>query len=364
MAAGIKVFGKEYPKPVVWAVAIGGAGVVYFVWKQKTAANAAAAAAASSGSATDPVTGLPYSEDNQVDPITGMTYLSEAQEYGSVSAADASYQSEAESSIESEGGGNADVNGLTGLYSSDSNQALSYASNAQWAQAVTAGLSDIGYNATDVGAALGVFLAGLPETTAQATIVQTALAEYGEPPTGNLQIIMATTTTTTPTAGTCSSGYTYSATQTNASGEIEASGGPGWCELKPATTVANGTCPSGYTFSSSQTGASGEIAAAGGAGWCELNPVTTTTPPPPPPPSGGVTVQNYIGVSTSALENPDYPTNLPLAVYGSGPVITAQNPAAGTQVVPNTFVNLTAGGTSIGPSNEVGSTSPTGQHGP
>jgi hypothetical protein len=64
------------------------AGGIY-MYKRSSSASTSASTTASTG--IDPVTGLPYSEDQTVDPLTGMTYLAEAQEYGSVSAAEAAY---------------------------------------------------------------------------------------------------------------------------------------------------------------------------------------------------------------------------------------------------------------------------------
>jgi hypothetical protein len=39
--------------------------------------------------------------------------------------------------------------------------------------------------------------------------------------------------------GTCPAGYTFSATQTGAIGEIPATGGPGWCELTTAAAPSS-----------------------------------------------------------------------------------------------------------------------------
>ena len=69
--------------------------------------------------------------------------------------------------------------------------ATGYATNAQWVAAATAGLEALGYAASDVNAALAAYLANLPETATQAGITQTALNEYGPPPSGSYTIIMA-----------------------------------------------------------------------------------------------------------------------------------------------------------------------------
>jgi hypothetical protein len=146
-------------------------------------------ATAATGTATgiDPVTGLPYSKDTAIDPLTGMTYLGEAQQYGSVSAAESavsSYGSSADSGIPVNPGApisQGSMNTVTGT--------TLYTSNSAWAQAATAGLADVGYNETEVATALGAYLTQTPLTTAQVTLVNTAIAEYGPPPVGDLQVI-------------------------------------------------------------------------------------------------------------------------------------------------------------------------------
>lgn len=202
---------KAMPTWQKGAIVIGGAGAAYLAYRMKQ--NSAAAAASSTASSTtgvDPVTGLPYSQDNTVDPITGETYLQEAQQYGSVQAAESAVNSAA-------GYGNGATGGYSGVgygtpsgdisYYGDTTAPTSYATNAQWAQAVEAGMTNLGYAPTDVAAALGRYLADLSVTSAQATIIQSALAEWGPPPVGQFQIVQApdtpptttgTTTTTTP----------------------------------------------------------------------------------------------------------------------------------------------------------------------
>lgn len=171
------------------AVVIGGVGVAWFAWKQHKAGSGSASA-----QSIDPVTGLPYSQDNQIDPLTGQTYLGEAQTYGSVQAAENAVagQSSIDFSNAAGGGGFGPV-GSSGqaLVPANTVQGTTYASNAAWAQAAEAGLTDIGYTSTDVAAALGRYLAGLSLTPAQATIVQAAIAEFGPPPVGSFQVIMA-----------------------------------------------------------------------------------------------------------------------------------------------------------------------------
>jgi hypothetical protein len=192
---------------------VGGAGAVvagiYWYRKQSAAATANAASASSTGSsssssAIDPVTGLPYSEDDQTDPITGMTYLAEAEEYGSVQAADEEVTS-GSAYYGDTGADEAEDVGYPTIYPETESTAEpgAYENNAQWAQAVTTGLAALGYNEETVSGALGAFLAQLPLSTSQASIVQAAEAEYGPPPVGNYSIIpQPSTSTPTPSGST------------------------------------------------------------------------------------------------------------------------------------------------------------------
>jgi hypothetical protein len=197
--ADVSVFGRKVNPWVAGAVGIGGAGVAWLAWKQHKAS-------ASSASAIDPLTGLPASQDNAIDPLTGEAYLAEAQEYGSVQAAEQAVAGESAidySGAYDTGSGLVGTSAGTSLVPSTVVQGTTYASNAAWAQAVEAGLTDIGYSSTDVAAALGRYLSNLSETPAQAGIVQAAIAEYGPPPVGSFQVILAPSTGTgTTTTGT------------------------------------------------------------------------------------------------------------------------------------------------------------------
>jgi hypothetical protein len=180
-----------------WYVVGGVAGLVLVVYLYRrsssgSSSSSAGAASSSASSGVDPLTGLPYSQDNSVDPLTGMTYLQEAQTYGSVAAAEAQ-------------GGTGSGYGLSGGYGSGgyvgtagypttnvgagSAAGQSYATNAAWAQAVTAGLAALGYDSQTVASALGLFFAQHPLSADQAQIVQAAEAEWGPPPQGTYQII-------------------------------------------------------------------------------------------------------------------------------------------------------------------------------
>jgi len=187
VASTITIAGKHVPK---WA-AFGGIGVVVvggvLYFKRKSSGSSSSA----NSSATDPVTGLPYSEDNQVDPATGLTYLAEAEQYGSVAAAEAAV-----------GAGYGGVSGVTstgysGVGYGEPTQAYqtaqggeAYATNAEWASAVIAALPQItGDSSSDVATAVANYLAGLPLTSTQANDIQVALAEFGPPPTGSFSVV-------------------------------------------------------------------------------------------------------------------------------------------------------------------------------
>ena len=202
---------KNLPKWGQIAVVGGGALVVYVAYRnyESSSTSSASASTATSGATTaatadaiDPVTGMPTSDDDVDDPMTGMTYLAEATEYGSVSAAESIFEDNG--SLDGAlGDGYSDVDGTLEEtpYSTTTGTETgsNYTSNAQWSQAAQQGLTEIGYTATDVASALGDYLNSIPMSAADVSIVQTALAEYGSPPTGTFSIVQApTTSTTTP----------------------------------------------------------------------------------------------------------------------------------------------------------------------
>lgn len=239
--ADISILGHKFSKGEAVAVGAGGLVVIYFVWKQHQASSASSAS-----SAIDPLTGLPTSQDNAVDPLTQQTYLAEAQQYGSVAAAEAAYQSQQSadySGVYGSGYGSYGAYGSTAtpLVPSNDVQSATYASNAAWAQAVEAGLTDIGYSSTDVAAALGRYLGNLSETSTQATIVQSALAEYGPPPVGSYQVILAPTTTTTTSGNTGTGTSTDTGTTTTTStGSTSGSTSGSTGSTASASTVSGG----------------------------------------------------------------------------------------------------------------------------
>jgi hypothetical protein len=116
------------------AVAAGGAGAVYLVWRARK--NAAAAAGTAAGGLTTP------------DAATGA------------------------------GTGDGSVTAGPGTVSGTTGTTAGYGTPDQWAAAAQAGLAQIGYDPQAVAAALGAYLAGQPLTSAQAAIVNAAKAEF------------------------------------------------------------------------------------------------------------------------------------------------------------------------------------------
>ncbi len=213
---------SKLSKPQLYAVVAGGVAVSGYAlyrhhastgsWSPLSSGTASSAASASSGTSptgtvTDPSTGQVYS-DTAVDPVTQMTYASEIANYGTVAAADSEYAGTYGTSSNSVSAGEYD----TGYVSATTTQGTTttsgtdqYTSNSAWSQAVQAGLEDISgstsYDGTDIGTALGAYLQGQPLTAAQNALINTAIAEYGKPPTGAppVTLVPVTTPTTTTT---------------------------------------------------------------------------------------------------------------------------------------------------------------------
>jgi hypothetical protein len=187
---------KHLSKPEIYLTIAGGAGVAGIVLVQhhsKTGSwnpfGAATATASTVPGGNDPITGLPYSDDSAVDPATNQQYLAEAEQYGSVAAAEASVGAYGQSTATGSG---IPVNPASPASSGSINTPVGtsvYTSNAAWEQAATAGLVSVGYDGPTVAAALGAYTTQTPLSPAQVTIVNTAIGEYGPAPVGNLQII-------------------------------------------------------------------------------------------------------------------------------------------------------------------------------
>lgn len=219
---------RDMPKPARYAVIAGTAGLtgylLYSHHKNTGSWNpwSPGAKTTSGGQAADinPVTGLAYSQDSVIDPITGLGYLEEAQQYGSVQAAEASVSAYG---LSTNAGSGIPVNPASPPSSGSANTTVGgnvYTSNSAWAQAATAGLTDIGYNGTDVAAALGAYLTGTPVTADQAKLINTAIAEFGPPPVGSFQVIILPNppivTPPVPSVPSVSGGHVISTSATRA----------------------------------------------------------------------------------------------------------------------------------------------------
>lgn len=334
----VKIFGHTVSTPA--AVAIGGGSLVavWFAYKQHQAS--ASAASASSPSATDPVTGLPYSQDQVTDPLTGLTYLAEAQQYGSVAAAE---QALSASSAANDTSGYAGYTGSSASSGTITTTPAGYATNAQWAQAVQAGLTGIGYTASDVSAALGLYLASLPETSAQAGIVDTALAEYGPPPVGSFTVILAAPT------GPTGSGSTGTGTSTGTGSGTGTGTGSSGTTTAP---VAVPDCAGQTTGAAHNT-----LTAAGFHPVAEAGQTDNLTCSGTNPPAGtqlaagssvtilasGVTVPVCKGMTAGQAHNALDAAGLhPVAATGqkATAICTGTSPAAGSQVNPGSNVTI------------------------
>lgn len=204
--------------------------------------NAGAASTAgtpSTQTGTNPITGMPYTSDNATDPITGMTYLAEAQQYGSVAAAEASVSAFGQSTATGSG---IPVNPASPPSSGTPNPPVGgsvYTSDSAWSQAAQAGLTSIGYDGTTVAEALGAYLTGTPVTPAQIKIINAAIAEYGQPPVGTFQIIPIPPQTPSPNTVKVPNviGMKFGAARTTLTNAgLKAHANPGWTVNKIVET--------------------------------------------------------------------------------------------------------------------------------
>jgi hypothetical protein len=173
--------GKQSKKAVA-VVAVAAAAFVVFMYVRT---RASASSSTTTAAAIDPSTGYPYgspqdvaalaasgASSDQIDPATGATYGSVADEQA----------------LAEESGSAGVISVGTGVVTGTATPA----SNAAWAQEVeqiVPPLINSPTAASDVAAAVGRFLSGLPLTTAQAQIIQVAEAELGPPPVGQFSII-------------------------------------------------------------------------------------------------------------------------------------------------------------------------------
>jgi len=189
--------GKQSKKTVT-IVAIGTVGVVAFMWFKHKSAGSASASSASTSASIDPSTGYPYgsaqdqaalaaqsgSSSDTIDPATGAVYGSQADEQA---------LAQESGSAGGIGYGSTAINGVT-----------SFTTNSEWAQqceSVVPPLINSTTAQSDVAAAIGRFLAGLPLTEEQAQIIQVCESEEGPPPVGQFSIIPEPATSP-PSSGT------------------------------------------------------------------------------------------------------------------------------------------------------------------
>lgn len=316
------------------AVAAGGVIVVYFVWKQHSAGSGVTTSTAASGSAIDPVTGLPVSQDSVTDPLTGQAYLAEAQQYGSVQAAEQALSGSTAGYGVTSSYGYGGYGAAAPLVPANVVQGADYASNSAWAQAAQSGLTDVGYSPTDISAALGAYLSNQAVTSAQASIIQAAIAEYGPPPVGSYTVHLASPP---QSSGSGSPGISVPDVEgLDAAQAIQVLSSAGFRAHAPAavkgvTHVVDGQTPKGGTKEPMGTAV-------------YLTVKTAGTPPHAAP--SGVTVPDVVGQEQSraygVLSHDGFRPQGPAPVHGKVHTVTAQHPAAGTRAPRGSVVTLTS----------------------
>jgi hypothetical protein len=238
--ADVKIFGHTMPKWAAVATAVGGAAVVVYVIRARSTA-----ASASTSTATPVDTsGTGYGYGTSGGYGYGYSYAS----------GDGSYAS---------------------AYTATS---ASYGDNAAWAQAAESGLSTIGFSPTDVATALGRYLDRQSLSTSQAAIVEAAIAEYGAPPVGTYQVILAssrtpvTTGTSAPkaapgavTTGTSASDLTVSWASVNGAAhyQVEVSGPLAGTKADPTVTATHAV----FEVATAGTNGTVRVRAGNSAGW-------------------------------------------------------------------------------------------------
>jgi len=191
MAETPAVHGKKFmglSKNEAIIVAIGGAGVVFLVFRHYRSASAAV-------SSTD------AAATQDIDPETGYAYGS-AQDVAALGTLNSS------GTATDSGGAATDSE----PYYSTVPTTQIPTTNSAWSQYVQQQLATIGYDPETVAGAIGAYLGEIALTPTQVGIVQVALAECGPPPQGEYSIIpvgtstpvTGTTTTTTGTTTTAS----------------------------------------------------------------------------------------------------------------------------------------------------------------
>jgi hypothetical protein len=322
------------------AVAGGGGavvvGYVLYARRQKAAAAmtpaavpAAAAAATATDLVTDPTTGQAYPADS-VDPATGLTYGTEIQEYGSVAAADEQGTESGDAAIEE---------GLTQTqYDQETGQAVNgsggpAATNAAWISEVETSLSQLGYSSSDIQQGLAKYFSSSPQgTSADGTnlyqMMDTAIGEYGPPPTGTYALVKGGTTAAT--------------------GQVTVPDEVGRTDLATAEASirAAGLVP--LAAGDPAKGNKGKVTAqdpAAGSKVTKGTSVTLTYKTGTAPAAGDAAVPDVTGKqldeALSDLKAAGLTNTTAKPVKGITQTVTAQAPAAGTKVAKGSHVDLT-----------------------
>lgn len=213
---------KAGPLPIwVWLVILG--GIVYYIRSKQSGSSLFGG----TGSATPNLQKDPAGNIGTIDPATGYVYGTP--EDNAALAAN-----------------NAGVSGPGGA--SGGTVAGSYTNDADWGRAAINYLVGLGVDPTQANEAIQQFLSGQQLTSQQQSDVNLAIQSLGAPPQPPGPVGTPPGQVVTPPggtgAGTCPSGYTYSATKTNATGEVAATGGTGWCELASTTPPPVQSVPS------------------------------------------------------------------------------------------------------------------------
>jgi hypothetical protein len=321
---------KGLPKPAIYASLIGFTGITgYLAWKHHAStgswnpwSSGSSSSATTSTTTIDPVTGMPSSQDDATDPVTGLTYLAEAQQYGSVAAAEADVSQFGQSTASGSGVGVSPATYPVAGSPAGTQTGNPYTSNAAWSQAVQAGLTDIGYSAIEVASALGLYLTGQPLTPAQAKIVNTAIGEYGPAPVGNLQVILA------PAQGPATTATVPKVTGLSVADAVSA--------IRAAGLVPGAHSDETGTVNG-QTPGPGKVVALNSK--VDLSVAGTS----PAPAAAEVTVPDVTGQKAGAAHNALVRAGL---TVGNRPnsnwTVTATTPAAGSKVPKGRSVDITA----------------------
>jgi hypothetical protein len=332
------------------AVAIGGVVVVggFVLYERKAKASAAAAAATPTATAgatsatvgdmvTDPTTGETYPAES-VDPATGLTYATELQEYGSVAAADEQGAAAGDAAIEE---------GLTQTqYDEETGQSPgsgSSATNEQWVTEVESALEQLGYSDTDIQQGLARYFSSSPQgTAADGTnlyqMMDTAIGEFGPPPSGTYALIKGGATAPGPGASSVEVPNEIGREDlATAEAAIKAAG------LVPHPAGDSAVGNKGKV--TAQNPAAGSMVSKGSS--VTLTYTVTAAAAPPKTGAGDVTVPNEVGrTDLNTAETAIKLAGLVPKAAGDSPVgnkgrVTAQNPKAGAKVAKGSTVTLT-----------------------